>query len=705
MASDTSHRLDPLLRPRSIAIVGAKAQSGTSGNNVLRSCLGGDFSGSVFLVNPSSDEIDGHPCYPSLRDVPEKIDAAALVVGNNRIEQAFRDAVEVGVRAAVIYGSCVVEEDVKEGHPSLRQRIRNLALDNNIEVCGINCAGFMNRDADVSLQLQNIGDRDGGSVCLLSQSGSMYAALVHNGGRLKYNLSVSTGQEMVTDLVDYMDYALEMESTRTIGLFIETVRNPVAFIGALEKAVERDIAVVALKVARTEQSKRFAMSHSGAIAGDDSGFDAVFRKYGVLRANDPDELMATLQLLDCGKRAGLGGLVAIADSGGERELLTDTASDAGVLLTEISETTRSQLAHEVEYGVDVENPLDAWNSGFDYARVFRNSMRILMEDPGAAAGLWIADLHDDLSHYWQYAEAAKSIAPRLETPLAFVTCYAKTENTRLVHALAEANIPVLEGIRPALRAVRGMMDRRDFRGRCPDKSPVSDRKIMDSAVQWRERLQDPAPLSFLDSLSMLEDFGIPVVTSRLAGSKCEAIAEAHEIGFPVALKTAIDSIEHKSDVGGVYLDITDEAALSHAYDSLDSTLGSPALVSSMAPKGHELAFGLVHDEVFGPLVMVAAGGVYIEQFRDAAFALPPFDAANAELLIHTLSIGPVLQGVRGSAPINMAKLAQALSKFSFLVSTLGDDIRELDINPIIAGQDGAIAVDVLIHTKGRSQHD
>lgn len=699
MPSDKPHRLDPMLNPASIAIVGAQAQAGVSGNNVLRTCLGGGYAGSVFLVNPNIKEIDGLACYPSLLDIPEKIDVAALVVGNNRIEQVFRDAVSAGVRAAVVYGSCLSETDADDATP-LRERIIRMALDNGIEICGFNCAGFKNNDTATSLQLQPIGEWNRGETCLLSQSGSIYAALVHNGGRLDYNLSVSTGQEVVTDLTDYMDYALEMESTRTIGLFIETVRKPGAFIDALEKAANRDIAVVALKVARTERSKRFAMSHSGAIAGDDSGFDAVFKKYGVLRADDPAELMATLQLLGCGKRAGQGGLAAISDSGGERELLTDLAAETGVPLANINETTHEQIAAEVEYGVEAENPLDAWNTGKDFGRVFQNSMQALMNDPEAAIGIWVADMHDDLDHYWRYAEGASMIATKNDKPLAFATCYSTGDNDCLVRKLASSGIPVLEGMRPAMTAVRRLLDYRDFQTRWRSRHEPVSPAAQKTANQWRERLRETTPLPPIEAFALLEDFGVPVVRSICASNERGAILAASDISYPVALKTANGSISHKSDVGGVVLNITGESALCESYNRLRDAFGPEVLVSAMASEGCELAFGIVHDELFGPLAMVAAGGLFIEQFRDAVFAMPPFDSETARLLIDAIDIRPVLDGLRGAGPVDMALLSQAFSNFSHLVALFGDLLTELDINPIIAGPDNITAVDVLIRTSG-----
>ncbi len=699
MPSDKPHRLNPLVNPKSVAVVGAKGEPGSSGYNVLQCCLGGSYAGEVYLVNPSRDEIDGRKCYPSLKDIPEPVDLAALVLGNNRIETVFEDAVAAGVRAAVVYGSCLVEDD-RDRTPSLRERILSMAADNGMALCGFNCAGFMNREAGLSLQLQEIGSRNVGTACLLSQSGSMYATLVHNGGRLDYNFTVSTGQEVITDLTDYMDYALNMESTRTIGLFIETVRKPEAFIHALKMAAEKDIAVVALKVARTEKAKQFAMSHSGAIAGDDSGFDAVFREYGVLRTHDANEFMATMQLLDCGKRAGKGGLAAIADSGGERELLADLAAENGIELAEINTDTKARIESAIEYGVEAENPLDAWNTGQDYERIFHQSMHALMDDPDTAVGVWIADMHDDLVQFEAYSNGAIAIAAENDKPQVFATCYTTGSNDRLVGKLAPSGIPILEGMRPAMIAVRNLLDYRDYHATRKDK-PAPPAGFAEATGKWRSHLQKSASLKALEIFELIGDFAIPVIRTEPASDEASVIATANGIGYPVVMKTANDGILHKSDVGGVVLNLADADAVAGAYKSMNDNLGPDVVISAMAEKGTELAFGLVHDELFGPLAMIAAGGVYIEQFRDAVFAVPPVDPDKAKRLIDRLAIRPVLNGVRGAEPADMDALARAFSNFTHLVALLGNDLKELDINPVIAGPTGVMAVDALVVAAGQ----
>ncbi len=697
MTRRNASRLTPLLNPRSIAIVGARPQAGVSGNNVLKTCRRGAFAGDVWLVNPTVDAIDGVPCYPSLRDVPGPVDVAALIVGNTRIEAVFRDAAAAGVQAAVIYGSCMTDDDMGSAAP-LRERIRERARAHDIAICGINCAGFMNRDAGVSLQLQDIGDHTPGSASFLSQSGSVYAAVVHNDGELRFNLTVSTGQETTVDLAEYMDYALDLPSTRTLGLFIETVRDPAGFVAALGKAAEKDIPVVVLKVARTDRSKRFALSHSGAIAGEDSGFDAVFRKYGVLRVDDMDAMLATLKLMNAPKRPANGGLVAITDSGGERELLTDVAEAAGVPLTEIGEATRRRLGEEVEYGVEVDNPLDPWNSGFEYERVFRNGMDILLGDDGAAMGLWLADLHDDIGHFPVYVRAAGDIAAGTEKPLAFASTFAGIRSSALRRRLGELGIPYLGGITSALAAIRHAFDYRDSRRRRRPRPERRDTKadIGESAGNWRTRLGKGATLAPADSMRLLADFGIPAVATRFVAGDDAVRAVADEIGYPVALKTANPAVLHKTERGGVALALADAARLSEAYTAMSAALGPDVQVSAMVPGGPEIAFGLVRDPLFGPLVMAAAGGTEIERHRDAVFALPPFDEETAHILIDGLAIRPVLDGFRGRPAADVDALAHALARFSILVDALGDSIAEIDINPIIVGPDGVVAVDALV---------
>jgi acyl-CoA synthetase (NDP forming) len=320
---------------------------------MIGACLDAGFEGEVFLVNPNYDEIDGRPCYRSLMDIPGPVEHTVLMVANARLEQVLAEAIDKGARAATIFASGYLNDGRT---PPLWRRLQSMARAAGIVVCGGNGSGFYNRESKVRCQMWGGDPEDPGPVALISQSGSAWAAMVNNDGRLGFNLSVSSGQEITTDVAAYMDYALDMGSTRVIGLFIETVRDPEAFIAVLGKAMERDVPVVVVKVARTETSKRFAISHSGAIVGDDRAYEAVFERYGVLRVADMDELMATLQLLSTGRRAQQGGLVAITDSGGEREQLVDVASEHDVGFAEIEGSTRLRRDRRLDQGPPLGAP-------------------------------------------------------------------------------------------------------------------------------------------------------------------------------------------------------------------------------------------------------------------------------------------------------------------------------------------------------------
>ncbi|HEY5658051.1 MAG TPA: CoA-binding protein, partial [Myxococcota bacterium] len=302
------HLLAPLLAPRSLALVGASPRAGSYGHGMIEAALSCGFEGALYRVNPRYDEIDGEPCYPSLQALPEVPEHAAIMLANERVEAAIDAAIAAGVKAVTLFASCYLEGDAQ---PPLLARVRRKAQQAGLHVCGGNGMGFYNRVHKVRCAMGDGPREEAGSVALITQSGSIYSALSSNDGRLRFNLTVSPGQEIATSAADYMDFALDLPGTRVIALFLETIRNPEAFIAAAEKAAARDIPIVAVKVARTEQSARFAASHSGAIAGDDAAYDAVFERYGVLRCEDVDELFATCQLLSQPWRVGSGGIAAI----------------------------------------------------------------------------------------------------------------------------------------------------------------------------------------------------------------------------------------------------------------------------------------------------------------------------------------------------------------------------------------------------------
>ena len=689
--------LAPLLSPRSIAFVGASARKGTPGHTMLDLNRGGSRDGRLYPVNPRYSRIDGVDCYPSLSELPEVPDLVVLGLADQRLESALTEAAAAGARAAVIFGGANLEEPHQT---RLVQRLTTIAIEADIPICGGNGMGFYNLDAGLRITFSRPPRATrAGNVALISHSGSSWSSLTHNDGRLKFNLSVSSGQELNVGVGDYMRYALSMPTTRAIGLILETVRSPEDFVSALAEANAREVPVMALKVGRTEQSARLAISHSGAIVGDDAAFDAIFEHYGVGRARTLEELAAGLLLLSTAGRVGPGGLALIHDSGFERELLIDLASDHGVALASISPETRDRLVSLLDPGLEPVNPLDAWGTGRDYERVFSECLCALMEDPDTACGFISHSIRDDFWISEGWTRVAEESARGCAKPIGVVSNFPWVQDSVVVERMGNLGIPVIGGMGNGLDAARHLFAWRDFLAR--EMSPLPAGLEASRLDAWRARLHSGAVLDEAESLSLLADYGLDVARGCVVECSGEIEALVRSIDTPVVLKTATPGVHHKSDRGGVVLDVSPDRLI-EAYDTLANRLGPRVLVADMAPPGVEMALGVVRDPHFGPLVMIAAGGILIEVLADRLLAVPPFDRTRAERLISRLRCRPLLEGHRGRPPSNVAALADAAARLAVLAAELGPWIAEIDVNPIIVGPERAVAVDALVVPRGVS---
>jgi len=684
-----THKLTPLLAPRSIAFVGASPRADTPGNDMLRMIERAGFDGEIFPVNPRYERIEPHRCWPSLAALPKAVDLVVLSVANAHLEAVVEQAIAANGKAAVIFASGYLENDRQ---PPLTARIARLAADANMPVCGGNGMGFYN-DVDRVWAAAFANEREAppGGITFISHAGSAYGALAHNDPRFTFNLVISPGQELTTTVADYIDYALERAETRVIGLFLEAVRDPRRFVAALDKAARKRIPIVVLKVGRTEASAAMALTHSGAIAGDDAAYRALFAKYGVLQVDTLDELASSLLLFAQPRRPARGALVAIGDSGGEREMIIDLAAQVGVPFTTLAPDTVQRLGLQLEHGLEPANPLDGWGTGHRFADRFADYFGTLLDDPNAAVGVFFNDLRDNYYVHDGFADAARRAHARTDRPVAYATNFSRARNEKHALALTRQGIPVLDGTVPALKAVRNMLDFRDFIERLDDPVPASK-----PSRDWCAMLLAQPSLGEHEALSLLSDYGIARLPARVVDSADAAVGAARDIGFPAVLKSAEPGILHKTEVRGVRLRLVDEAAVRAAYGDLAERIGRRVLVTRMAPSGVELALGLSIDPQFGPLVMVAAGGIWIEALRDAQHALAPFGPATARRLVDRLRIRGLLDGVRGMPPADMNVLAVTIARFSLLASDLADVVAGIDVNPLLVTADSALALDALV---------
>jgi acetate---CoA ligase (ADP-forming) len=682
-----------MLEARSVAVVGASVRPGSVGNQSLVELLEGGFEGRVYPVNPKYEEILGLPCYPALSEIGSTVDLAILAVGNPLLEEQLQLAADAGARSAVIFASCF--EAPRKDAPPLTDRLAAIARGAGMAVCGGNCMGFANLEKGLrALGFYEPKGLRPGPIAFVSHSGSAFSALLHNDRGLSFNIAVSSGLELAATAADYIGYALSLDSTKVIGLFLESIRDPAAFVEALGAANDADVPVVALKVGKQALTRRMVTAHSGALAGDDGAYEALFEAHGVRRVESLDEMADALALFGSGRRAGPGGLASVHDSGGERALLVDSAATVGVPLASISEQTTTRLSELLEEGLLPVNPLDFWGTGRDTHDVVTGCMRALLEDPDTAVLVFSVDLTTEDQPDEGYIRMAREVFPETEKPFAMLSNFAGGIDRADAKRLEDAGIPVLEGTLTGLAAVRHLFDYRDHRALPPltGSSPV-DANTRD---RWKTLLSSAHSFTEAAALDLLSDYGVPTIRSHIAESLDEVLAAAAEIGYPVALKTAMPGIEHKSDVGGVKLSLTDPAEATDAYRDLADRLGPQVAVAAMAAPGVEIHLGIVRDEQFGPLVLVAAGGILVEVLNDRALALAPLDAARATRMIDRLKVRPLLGGVRGRPPADLAALAEAVVALSWVAHDLGERIQALDANPVIAGVDGCVAVDALV---------
>lgn len=666
-----------------MAVIGASARPGSFGERLAKATLSAGFEGQVSFINPRGGVILGREALPSIRDLDHGPDVAVLGLGGPNLERALLDAIDKGARSAVIFDSC--HGETPDGKPILA-RLKAIAKEARLPVCGGAGMGILNTRTRLVGSFYPAGHLKPGGISLIAHSGSVFTVLGMNDPRFRFDLVASPGQEIGATIDEYIDYAAGRDDTKAIAVFMEAARNPEGLILSLKHARDAGKPVVICKVGRTEESARLARSHTGALAGSQAAYDAVFRECGAIVVASVDALMNTALLCATGRIPGPGGAALVIDSGGLREMQVDLAKETGTPLATLSDATRTALREALPAELEPSNPLDcAADLTDDFPKVFDRGLDILAKAPEVSMLGLEADLRDDYVYEEGVLALAKSLAERTDKPVFFSASFGQTNNRILGDRLADLGVPTLNGAEIAMQAIRNLQNWADARRIKPQTMP---------AVPCAVAL--PHELDEASSLSVLAGYGVPVAVSRVCSSAQSVTEAGRNLGFPVVLKTAEPGIDHKSDVGGVILGLADEAALAKAYDGLSERLGPRVTVQQQAGRGVELAFGCINDPDFGSLVMISPGGTLVELFDERQFARAPFGPQQAESMIRRLKVARLIDGIRGDAPRDMKAAAQALSAFSVACASLRDMVAEIDVNPVVVTETGAVAVDALI---------
>jgi acetate---CoA ligase (ADP-forming) len=678
--TSSAARVRAMLSARSVAVVGASDRPESFGRRLALEALRSPGIERVHLVHPTRPTVLDLPCVPSLADVPEPVDLVMCGVPDKAVASTLAMASERGDAGAVTFGLLSgFKDDV-------------VAAVGDMALVGGGCMGFVNNVTGV----RAIGymERDplpAGPIALVTHSGSVFSAILRTRRALGWTLAVSSGQELVTTTPDYLEYALSLPETRVIGLVMETMRDAKRLEACLADAAARDIPVCALTVGISEGGQALVDAHSGAIAGSDAGWEALFTAYGVHRCSDLDDLTDSLELFAIGRRPvpGAGrGIVTAHDSGAERVLVADLAESLDVSFAPLAESTVSRLAGHLDPGLIPMNPLDVWGRGSDTVELFTECLAAMAEDPATGAVVLAVDLADEYDGDESYPVVMENLLPRTDKPLAVLTNLTSAISPAFAERLRAQGIPVLEGTASGLRALGHLMSEKPR----PRPEITVDR---DRQSRWVRRLSTGDTLATTEWAALLGDYGIAVTPGEIVTTSEGAVEAADRLGYPVVLKSDAPEVHHKTEVDGVRLGLADAGAVGSAYADLAGRLGPQVVVQHQA-SGVEVALGVVADPLLGPLVMVAAGGVLVELVADRAVALPPLDRETALEMIGRLKVSTLLAGFRGAAPSDVGALAGAVVALGRLVVELGDHLAGVDLNPVIVGPDSALVVDALV---------
>lgn len=702
--------LRPLLSPQAIAVVGASDRPG-AGSNVLDNLKRLGFAGPVYPVNPRYTQLGDWRCYPTLKDVPGPVDCVAILLSARQVLPALEQAAAIGTRAAWVLASGFGEAG-PEG-AALQSKVTALARANGIALCGPNCIGIANlhaRSATYSAALPRTVKP--GHIGAVVQSGAICLGMANSTGGASFSVLISSGNEAVLDNADYIAYLAHDPATRVIIAFIEGFKRPARFIQAAEQARQAGKPLLVVKVGRSAIAQRTTLAHTGSLAGSDAVHDAVFREHGIIRLSSLDELLQAAELFTKARLPAGRGIGLLTLSGGQIGLIGDLMMEGMHLdLPELAAGARQALAQVLPPFSNIANPLDAWGSG-NLEETYPACMRILAEQEDIHLLAVSRDSPPGIAdrEIWQSSvimDAASQVAQAVEKPIVVFSAISSGFDAAVKERADAAGLPMLQGARASLRAIEALIRYAEFTRRPPGQAGPGPVRPETLARIKSELAQQPASLTEHASLRLLAEYGIPVARQALARSVEDAIHLAREFGAAVALKVQSPDIQHKTEAGGVALNLSGAEAIRRGYDTVLNNARlynrrariDGVLVQAMAPAGAvEVIVGASNDKDFGPVVVFGLGGVLVELFKDSTLRLAPVSLEEAHEMIASVRSADLLRGFRGRPAADVQALADVIVRASHLAHDLRDEIAALDINPLVVlpqGQ-GVLAVDALI---------
>ncbi len=689
--------LESLFRPKSAAVIGASSKELSIGNRVIKNLIDFGFKGEIYPINPKADEIRGLKAYKSIMDCPDNIDVVHMVIPAKFVPQAMEDCGKKGVKNVII-NSGGFSEIGPEGQ-AIEKDFLATAKQYGMRVMGPNCQGVINTDPDVRAYCNfTFTMPDPGYISMVALSGGV-AEVIHQAFSqmgVGTRIYASNGNACDVTIPDILRYLGDDEGTRVIVTYVEGLRDATTFMEvAREVAAQKPI--LAMKAGRTMEGAKAAASHTGGLAKEDIATDLIFKKAGILSFRDEGELIQAAvafasQPIPKGNRVGI-----ITNTGGPAVIATDVMVGAGLTLPPLSDKTQTVLTEALFPEASVNNPVDVLATG--PAAHYRACLDAMMADNNFDC-VYVNFVTPFFVDNESIAREIVEVSKQQKKPIVCNLMTDKRQWTEVVKILQDGGVPCFALPGEAARAMTALVKYNDIRNReIGDVETFSDvDQAQGAKIMAAAKAAGKSSLSADEVYSILTAYNIPVADWRLAANAEDAVKAADEIGYPVVIKADAESILHKSDMGGVAVDLADGAAVRAAVEKMQKNFSADDLrffVQKYLPGGLELVMGAKAEEGLGHAVMFGLGGIYVEIMKDVVFNLTPVASGEAREMLSSIKGSALLEGVRGQEGVDQAKLIEIIQRLSQLLTDL-PAIQEMDLNPLMAFEDRVFVVDARI---------
>ena len=694
--------IKPILSPKSIAVIGASRRSGAVGNRIVKNILESGFKGPIYPINPKADKIHGLKCYPSVLKVEGDVDLAVVAVPARIVPEVVEEAGVKGVKGLIVISAGFRE--IGEEGAKLEKEVLTLCRKYGMRMVGPNCLGVINTSVPMNTTFAS-SQPIPGSIAFLSQSGALCTAVIDWAPKegLGFSVIVSLGNSADLNVVDFIEALKEDENTRVIACYIEGISEGDRFVKVVRDVSKRK-PVVILKAGLTSMGIRAVSSHTGSMAGSAVAYSTVFKRIGVVQVDSVEELFNYARAFASQPIPEGRGLAILTNAGGPGIVATDSCEKSGLRLAWLSQETIEKLRAILPEQASVINPVDVL--GDASAERYKQALRILLDDPGVNSVIVILTPQA----VTQPVETAKAILevyrsnPKKPILAVFMGGEAVAEAVKI---LRDNGIPVYEFPEEAVKTVEGMVRYAEYLREPLEQEIPEFERDMDTVrrIIERARLEGRTVLLGPEARLVMKAYGLKVPESGFAQNVRQALAIANKIGYPVALKVVSPHILHKTDVGGVVLNIRSDYELEEAYDSIMRNVAAlmpqariyGVEVQEMASRGKEVIIGMHRDMQFGPLIMFGLGGIYVNLIKDVSFRLAPIGRKEAYDMVTETKAYTLLRGFRGEPPSDIDSVVDTLVRVSRLALDF-KEIADLDINPLIVYERGknSLALDVKI---------